>query len=147
MNLHPNRLRKLTPKKVEKCIAMYQSGSSLADIAGVVGIARQNVWEILRRRIKLRPQRRYGKGSHLYNGGPTWDKKTHSETYSAIRNGTIINPGKCSECGVLDAIPPNERTIIHAHHDDYNHPLRVRWLCGPCHKAWHRTHRAIARRG
>lgn len=27
-----------------------------------------------------------------------------------------------------------------AHHDDYNKPLEVRWLCFKHHREWHKTH-------
>lgn len=30
-----------------------------------------------------------------------------------------------------------------AHHDNYDKPLQVRWLCPLHHTAWHRTHRAV----
>ena len=30
-----------------------------------------------------------------------------------------------------------------AHHDDYNRPLTVRWLCKTHHGLWHAKHRAI----
>lgn len=27
-----------------------------------------------------------------------------------------------------------------AHHEDYNKPLEVRWLCFKHHREWHKTH-------
>jgi hypothetical protein len=48
----------------------------------------------------------------------------------ALRDG-LLSKRPCAECGIAPA---------HAHHDDYDKPLRVRWLCGVHHKAWHRKH-------
>lgn len=53
----------------------------------------------------------------------------------AVKSGVIVRPTICSECGKEDK--------IHAHHDNYNHPLVVRWLCDRCHKNWHLTNEAI----
>ena len=47
----------------------------------------------------------------------------------------------CTKCGVLKGIadcghkPPRHR--LHAHHDNYEYPLRVEWLCADCHAALH----------
>jgi hypothetical protein len=48
----------------------------------------------------------------------------------AIDKGLIVRPGKCSNC--------NETTKIQAHHEDYNKPLEVKWLCVNCHKNAHK---------
>lgn len=47
----------------------------------------------------------------------------------AIEKGTITKPDDCQKCG--------SGGRIEAHHDDYNQPLKVLWLCKPCHTALH----------
>jgi hypothetical protein len=46
----------------------------------------------------------------------------------AIRSGKL-KPCPCETCG--------STTNIQAHHDDYNKPLDVRWLCHSCHTILH----------
>ena len=47
---------KLTADQVTKAVNLYQAGLPLAPIAGSFGVSRQAMWELLRRRIQLRPQ-------------------------------------------------------------------------------------------
>lgn len=60
---------------------------------------------------------------------------TRKEVYDiyrlAIRTGELVRPANCSECGT-DCKP-------HGHHEDYEKPLEVVWLCKPCHTNRHRT--------
>jgi|GEM_PF-1966632 len=56
--------------------------------------------------------------------------KAHQALRAAIRDGTIARSNHCEVCGVSG--------ILHGHHDDYAHQLKVRWLCPQCHKDWHR---------
>lgn len=53
----------------------------------------------------------------------------HHQVLRAIERGEIIKQ-PCEKCGA---------TETQAHHDDYNKPLDVRWLCDACHKEWHRN--------
>lgn len=56
--------------------------------------------------------------------------KAHTMVSNAIRDGRMKKETSCSECDSTFA--------IHAHHDDYNYPLTVRWLCAACHSKWHK---------
>ena len=46
-----------------------------------------------------------------------------------IQAGNVVRPGRCEECGAT-----NRR--IEGAHFNYDEPLRVRWLCVPCHRRW-----------
>jgi len=52
----------------------------------------------------------------------------HTAVARAIRNGKLVrNP--CIRCGEQKSL---------AHHEDYDKPLDVVWLCQPCHKKRHK---------
>jgi ribosomal protein S27AE len=48
---------------------------------------------------------------------------------AAVRFGKIVKPKSCSQCG--------KETSVVGHHDDYEKPLIVRWLCRKCHTELH----------
>lgn len=56
-------------------------------------------------------------------------KRAHKAVEVALVKGSITRPATCDNCGA-DCKP-------HAHHDDYNKPLQVKWLCQPCHSVIH----------
>ena len=58
----------------------------------------------------------------------------------ALKSG-LLTRGPCEGCGVGPY--EGERLVVIGHHDDYNKPLEVRWLCPGCHKAWHTTNTPI----
>lgn len=58
------------------------------------------------------------------------DRARHLVT-RAIKTGRLKR-GPCEVCGALD---------VHAHHDDYDKPLQVRWLCQQHHQAHHNNRR------
>lgn len=55
-------------------------------------------------------------------------QKAHSSVYSAVKSGALIRQ-PCCRCG-------EQKTV--AHHEDYDKPLDVVWLCQPCHKQRHK---------
>lgn len=52
----------------------------------------------------------------------------HSQVARAIRNGTLVRQ-PCIRCAEAKTL---------AHHEDYDHPLVVMWLCQACHKQRHK---------
>lgn len=59
--------------------------------------------------------------------------KARSAANHAVRDGKLRKQF-CEVCG-------KEKT--QAHHDDYNYPLKIRWLCVECHNEWHRNNKPI----
>lgn len=55
-------------------------------------------------------------------------RSVHVLTGNAIRDGILIK-SCCEVCGT------NENIV--AHHNDYDKPLEVTWLCAKHHKEWH----------
>lgn len=60
-------------------------------------------------------------------------QKAHSAVAKALRNGELLRL-PCERCG-------NEKSV--AHHDDYDFPLAITWLCQPCHKQRHKELREM----
>ena len=58
-----------------------------------------------------------------------WRYKANTAVNNAVKDGKLVKPLTCSECG--------SDGMIHGHHDNYAEPLIVRWLCARCHSAWH----------
>jgi hypothetical protein len=70
-----------------------------------------------------------GDSRRLWRAKYPQKKKAHSVIWRAIKKGRIAKQ-PCSICGEINT---------HAHHDDYNQPLNIRWLCKAHHVAWHRV--------
>ena len=77
--------------------------------------------------------------------------KARSLSAKAIKDGVLVRPDSCEQCGRRHApwIPEEgvtrwgrvPRRII-AHHPDYSLPLSVEWLCDRCHRLRHLVERA-----
>ena len=57
--------------------------------------------------------------------------KASSAITRAVRQGLLVRPAVCSECG--------KQGKIEAAHDDYSKPFDIRWLCISCHRRWDRS--------
>ncbi len=56
--------------------------------------------------------------------------RTGNIVCAALKSGKLIKPDACSKCG-------KSWCQIQAHHEDYNKPLEVIWLCKSCHRRKH----------
>jgi len=121
--------------KYNSVAEMYETGMSIGEIADYYGITRQAMWKILSRRgVSFRPNTRNGNENHFYRGYSYKSKRAGHMVEHAIRKG-ILRRGPCEICkSVID---------ICGHHDDYNYPLKVRWLCKLHHFQWHEKNKPV----
>jgi len=68
-------------------------------------------------------------------------EQARAEVRRALRQGRLVRPEYCEECGGEGRPYKDGRSPIQAHHDDYSRPLDVRWLCRDCHIATHHGER------
>lgn len=142
----PGTLKKLTQEQADEAVRLYEAGLSLGDLGDYFGVARQSMWDLLRRRTELRPRERFGADNHFFRGGAREDDRAQNLLEKAVERGIVEPSATCETCGVTPEPMSDGRRAIQAHHDDYNKPLEVRWLCQPCHHAWHQEHQAVSRK-
>jgi len=63
--------------------------------------------------------------------------KAHTQVLVACRNGTLIKQ-PCERCGKSGKSGKSGKTKVHAHHEAYDKPLEVTWLCSVCHSDRHK---------
>lgn len=67
-----------------------------------------------------------------------WEKKNPEKHRAsamvrrAVRNGDMNKPKRCEDCN--NKVPAR---LLHGHHEDYDSPLDVEWLCPSCHRKRH----------
>jgi len=85
--------------------------------------------------------REYLKEKRTYQPTAIWDKlnpdkrRTHQKVHKAVKSGTLEKPECCEAC--------DNTTNIVGHHEDYDKPLEVLWLCRRCHGMLHRSNERI----
>lgn len=119
----------------------YSEGSSIASCSGKFGIGTHIVEKILDyKNVTKRTTSLYGERNGFYRGGVVEGEPARVVAYSAIKKGILIRE-PCEVCGAY-GIDENGKNVIVAHHDDYNKPLDVRWLCYEHHYEWHKDNKA-----
>lgn len=69
-----------------------------------------------------------------------WEKYTaHQIVRRAVKSGKINKPEECQIC-------KKKSDRIEGHHEDYNKPLEVIWMCSYCHLYHHQSSRFHAER-
>lgn len=131
-------------KDYDHAVDMYQQGLSIEDVADYYGMSRQSMWMILKRRgCTFRDNKRYQEDNHFFRGTAD-DDRAQNIAEKAILKGILVRK-PCEVCG-QSPIAEDGRTLIHAHHPDYNKPLEVIWLCQKHHHDWHKRNKAVPRK-
>jgi len=126
----------------EKCIGDFYKHKEMAD--GHLNICKDCTKDRVtkHRDANIERIRAYDRGrprrSHTtkkYTERHPKKRAVHCRVSNAIRDGRMAKVNKCECCGKSDC-----RVV--AHHDDYEQPFEVSWLCTVCHCAWHKEHGA-----
>lgn len=67
--------------------------------------------------------------------------EAHAAVALALNDGLMVRK-PCEECGHEPSVNQRGKRwvwTVMAHHDDYEKPLDVRWLCKKCHHRYHAT--------
>lgn len=122
-------------KDFDAAVKMYDRGFSVGQVAAYYAMTRQSMWMILRRRgVVFRSRLRFGENNHFHRGGVAREQRASRLLTLALEKGILKAPDRCEECGAVGR--------VEGHHDDYNDPLAVRWLCHRHHHEWHKTNKA-----
>ena len=85
---------------------------------------------------RARDYRKTEKGKDVYYDimSRQYQKHKHkisarNKLHMATKRGLIAKPTLCDVCGLYGKLD--------GHHDDYDKPLEVRWLCRNCHNTIH----------
>jgi hypothetical protein len=93
---------------------------------------RKLVAEASRRRFKEKSQERVKADFERRRERHPEKVRARTALSVAIHRGKIAKPSQCSVCK-----RETESKELHGHHEDYDKPLEVEWLCFACHLAEH----------
>lgn len=68
-------------------------------------------------------------------------KWAHMALASALRRG-LIERQPCEVCAIIHG---QAGAVIHGHHEDYDKPMQVNWLCQRHHRQLHARQRRLKR--
>jgi hypothetical protein len=77
---------------------------------------------------KYKKQKLYS--NYKYNNANKEKASARRKVQYHITKGYLTRPNKCERC--------NKEIYTQAHHEDYNKPLVIAWLCDACHKERHK---------
>ena len=112
----------LTQEQVEDSIYLHRAGFSIREVAVCFDVSTGTMLRALSKRNESKTTR--------------VARNTRCIVSMAISKGTLIPTNTCEVCKRVYEPVAGVRQII-GHHDDYNKPLDVRWLCNGCHRFWH----------
>lgn len=118
--------QKNNPQKFKECVTKQIAKRRVSPTY------RKKQAEYYRKWYKIKGRKRTKRDRELIN---LWRKlnpekcRARSLVYVALKSGKLKKPKHCSNCGL-------ERKLL-AHHDDYEFPLKIRWLCYSCHQKLH----------
>jgi len=79
-------------------------------------------------------------GITIREADPHRSQDASQQVQKALKAGRLVRQA----CEVCQRGPMEEDSVVViAHHDDYNHPLKVRWLCAKHHKEWHKNNSPV----
>jgi hypothetical protein len=85
--------------------------------------------ESVREYDRKRGKRQTSEDSRQYRLANPKKYKAQTWVNNAVRDGRLVKADSCEVC--------NGTFQIEGHHDDYDQPQVVRWLCSRCHSLWH----------
>ena len=136
--------QKLDDAKIARAIDLYRGGKTCAAVAKELSVTKQNIHSLLKKRgvlikrktkMKLTPTPSIRKLISEYPPEDQWwmeefmkRERARNAVFRAVKSGRLTRL-PCEGCGERNS---------EGHHDDYDKPLEVRWLCNHHHNEWHR---------
>ncbi len=124
-------------KKYDMAVRLYQSGLTIRELGQFYGVSSTAVWEALKRRgCQFRPKAHKDTSDEerVYHSKSAYVARAQYLLNRAIRRGIVTRLTHCESC-----LGANRE--IHAHHNNYDKPLEVVWLCCSCHARLHKKER------